>query len=164
MTEQAAIRELALTFFRSPLVGSALVREQGTVGDPLPVLHPGGGLASWVVPVTVGDRIAGLFQFTRDHRLLRYASFQRDPGTVDTCPAAASWLDPATVQSRAATIAMNDETLSSPFLTYDTEVTRLAWAVKATRPDGKSRLIWVAGDYVYPGPDPRGGPVTGGRS
>jgi hypothetical protein len=158
--EEIAIRQMALNLFQSSLIEGTIVREKGVVGAPLRILHPDGDLASWFVPVTVGDRIVGFFQFNTNHQLLRYASFQRNPENVDTCPPEASWLDPETVINQAATIAMKDETLSSPVLTYDKNITRIAWAVKATKPDGKSRLIYVTGAYAYPERDQSAGPST----
>lgn len=159
--ERRRVRKKALSLFRSGIVGSALVERRGSVAIPIPVQHPEGGLASWFVPTTVDDRIVGFFQFHPDAQLLRYASLQRDPQRVDNCPAAATWLDHKEIEKRAATLTTGDEEISSPFLTYDNNVSKLAWAVKATKRDGKSRLIFVAGDYVYPEPDRSEGPVTG---
>ena len=151
----------ALSLFRSGIVGSTLVEEKGAVATPIPVRDPEGEFASWFVPIIVADRIAGFFQFSPRLDLLRYASLQKEPESVDDCPTAASWIDPETVKNRAKILATDDEVLSSPYLTYDANISRLAWAVRAMKHDGGSRLIYVAGDYVYPERDRSRGPETG---
>ncbi len=92
---------------------------------------------------------------------MRYSSFQRRPGALDTCPDAAAWLDPATIRHSALSLAGPGETAGEPYLSFDTVPERLAWAVPLVAPDGASRIVYVAGDFAWE-PSPPGDPSFGG--
>jgi len=133
-------------------VGDAPLRRSATVRRALPVFAPGGGLHSWFVPVTVGDRLAAVLQLLPDRTLMRFSSFQRRPGELAGCPAAADWLDTGRIRARAEAQRRGNETAGEPFLTYDRTPDRIVWSVPLTRADGEVRHIYVAGEAVYAPP------------
>jgi hypothetical protein len=110
---------------------------EGSVGDPLPIRAPDGSLAGWFVPVVARELLLGFFQFDPALTLLRYSRFPR--------PVAGSlWLDADTVRATAAARFPDLAPAGTAFLTYDSHVTRLVWAVPA-----RGKTIFVAGDYAY---------------
>jgi hypothetical protein len=143
------IRALAQNLLRDGTIGSALVAASGRIETPIAVQMPDGGLHSWFVPVTIGDQIAGFFQFLPDGTFMRFSSFQRRADELAGCPAAADWLDPNRIKARAEAKRQPDERSSKPFLTYDRTPDRLVWAVRLTHARGEVRLIYVVGETVY---------------
>jgi len=131
------------------MADSALARDRGHLLDPLRIRSPGGAPAGWVVPIGLGDALLGFIQLRDDGAFHRYASFQRNPTTAAGCPPIATWLDEATVLARARAFARPDEALDSPTLAYDHSPDRVAWAVRATSPDGARRIVFVAGTAVW---------------
>jgi hypothetical protein len=152
--ETSRIGSQAQDLLRSGSIGNALIAASGRVETPIPVQTPGGQLHSWFVPVTVGNHLAGFFQFLPEGTFMRFSSFQRRADDLAGCPAAADWLDLERIQERAAVHLQPDETSGKPFLTYDRTPDRLLWAVPLTNARGKLRLVYVAGQSVYvPPPD-----------
>ncbi len=143
------IRAQAQNLLRGGTVGSPLVVESGHVETPIAVQAPDGQLHSWFVPVTVGNLLAGFFQFLADGTFMRFSSFQRRAGELAGCPPAADWLDLDRIQARAEVKRQPDETSGKPFLTYDRTPDRLVWAVPLTNARGQVRLVYVAGETVY---------------
>ena len=131
------------------LFGDPALRSAADVLEPIEVRDPDGVLNSWFCPVTIGDRLAGFAQLLPDLTLMRYSSFERRPGDTTGLPDAASWIDPDAIRSRAAAAARPDEELGDPVLSYDTDPARIAWRVPAIDARGRSRTLFVAGDYVY---------------
>lgn len=146
------------------LLARGLVGEAAVAGarvlEPIPVAHPAGGaLHSWFVPVAAADTLAGFAELRPDLELIRFSTFPQRP-QLNT------WTDPESIRLQAERASRSGETLGEPFLTYDREPSRLAWAVTATDASGGSRTLYVAGDYVYEAsPEPSahefgGGPRT----
>ncbi len=129
--------------------GSSVVRESGRIGTPMAVLAPDGALHSWFVPITVGDRLAGFYQFLPDLTMMRYSSFQRRDDSLEGCPSADSWVGAETIRRRAQEHASPGETAGPPFLTYDRAPSRLVWAVLLTSSDGTKRTLHIAGRAVW---------------
>jgi hypothetical protein len=141
------VRHRVAELLETGVLGDAALRESATVAPPIAVAEPSDGrLHSWFVPVAVGDRLAGFAELRPDLELLRYSGFP--PSSL---PPLAAWADLETVRKRAAGLAREDETLGEPVLTYDGAPSRLAWAVTATDAAGRSRRLFVAGDYAYEG-------------
>lgn len=134
------------------------------VDNAIAVVDPEGVRQRWFVPVvlhdTSGDRdddgnsgdsdsselqpvLVGFFVLGLDLVVHRWSSFQRRAGSLDGCPPAATWLDPATIASRARTVTATEPT-GPPMLSYDGAPERLAWAV----PCG-STTVYVAGDAAW---------------
>jgi len=153
--ETNQIRAHAQNLLRDGTVGSALVVASGRIETPIPVQAPDGRLHSWFVPVTVGNQLAGFFQYLPDGTFMRFSSFQRRAGDLTGCPAAADWLDLNRIQERAEVQRHPDETSGKPFLTYDRTPDRLVWAVPLTHARGAVRLVYVVGEMVYM-PPPEG--------
>jgi hypothetical protein len=134
-------------------LGDAELRASATVGDPIPVADPSdGGLHSWFVPIAEGEKLAGFAELLPDLTFVRYSSFQRGPGDTAGLPDLAAWTDADAIRRRAETVLGPGESLGDPVLTYDRSPSRLAWAVSATDAAGRSRMLYVAGDYVYEQP------------
>lgn len=145
----AVIAQQAERLLRSGVAQDALVARQGRAAPPLAISAPDGSPAGWFVGIAVAEQLAGFLQFTPGGDLLRYASFQRRPGSLAGCPAAAEWLDPAAIRRLAQAQARPGEQLGDPALTYDQAPTRLVWAVPTITPDEPAGAIYVAGSYVY---------------
>ena len=143
------IRAQAQRMLREETVGSARLAGAARIDAPIAVRAPDGRPHSWFVPITVGDHLAGFFQFLRDGTYMRFSSFQRREGDLTGCPVAADWLDPDHVRTRADIQRRPDETGGAPFLTYDRTPDRLVWAVPLTDARGVVRLVYVAGQTVY---------------
>lgn len=139
----------ASEIFKDKRTEDLLINEKGKIGEPLPVIDPSGEVDSWFVPVTAGDKIIGFMQFDNKIKFLRYASFQRVPGSLQGCPRAALWLDTAEITAQAKKMTTPEETLSLPVLSYDNHRTRIVWALTAADKAGNKRTIYVAGSYVY---------------
>jgi hypothetical protein len=147
--ETSQIRAHAQKLLRGGTIGSDLVVASGRIETPIAVQSPSGRLHSWFVPVTVGDKLTGFFQFRADGTFMRFSSFQRRASDLAGCPATADWLDPNRIQARAEVQCQPDETSGKPFLTYDRTPDRLVWAVPLTNARGEVRLVYVAGETVY---------------
>jgi hypothetical protein len=116
----------------------------GRLLDPVPVRSPDGAPAGWFVPVARDDSLLGFIQLDAAGRFHRSSMFP--PGAkVGT----ADWLDAATIRSRARSQMDPEEELGEPVLSYDGHPDRLAWLVTSTRPDGRTRRVFVAGAAVW---------------
>ncbi len=143
------VNEKAIGLFKSGIAQDRVVQKSGKVERPIPIQGPGGEIVSWFVGITVGQRLAGFMQFKDDLTLMRYSTFQRHASSLDSCPIADTWLNPSRVLEMAKTKACPTDDLESPFMTYDCNLTRIVWAVRATSNDGERAMIFVAGEYVY---------------
>jgi hypothetical protein len=143
VSEPQDARGRVAELLEASLVGDAATLDEARVLDPIPVAEPGGGgFHAWFVPVAVGDELAGFAELGPDLEFVRYSSFPHRPRVRD-------WTDPETIRGRAADIGRPGERFGEPMLTYDREPSRLAWAVRATDPAGRSRTIYVSGNFVY---------------
>lgn len=142
-------------------VGNALIRSSGLIGEPLPVQSPDGSFHSWIVPVTVGDRLAGILRFLPDLTFMQFSGFQLHEASLEGCPEAQGWLDGNAVRERFSEQLRRGETASPPFLTYDRYPSRLAWASELTSADGKVRKLYLAGRACWEDPGSAGGKSFG---
>ena len=162
--DAARFSKAAQQLLASGSAGDELLHRSATVLPALPVHAPSGTLHSWFVPVTVGDRLAALFQFLQDGTLMRFSSFQRRAGDFTTCPAAADWLDTKRIQMRAEGHRLPNEVAQDPFLSFDRSPDRLVWAVPFANKRGEIRLVYVSGETVYlPPPEGTLGAARGRR-
>ena len=152
--ENSPIQVQARNLLRGGMFGSILVAASGRAETPVAVQTPEGRLHSWFVPVTVGNQLAGYFQFLPDLTVMGYSSFQRKDDSLNGCPVAESWTDPDTIRGLAGTLAGPGETAGTPYLTYDRAPSRLAWGVPLTSPAGTKRTVLVAGQAVWESPSP----------
>lgn len=132
------VRAAADRLLRSGYVDDPAIRSEGTIGDPLPIRAPDGAPAGWFVPVTSGELLCGFFQFDPQRTLLRFSRFPK-------YPPAKSWLDAHTIRELALEKFPDLAPAGTPFMTYDRNVTRLAWAV----PVSGGRTIYVTGNYAW---------------
>jgi hypothetical protein len=147
-TEDTVYQRVQL-LFQQGTVRDPLVSQKGKLVWPIPVHSPQGKIDSWFVAVTVEGRIVGFFQLAPDLTLQRYASFLRRPGSIEGSPLAGTWLDPEQITARASTLLQPGETAELLHMTYDRNPDRLAWQVNVRAPEGVTRTIFVAGEYVY---------------
>lgn len=150
--DATSITEKARQLLANGSLGDEQLRRSATVGCALPVLAPGGELHSWFVPVTVGDWLVAFFQFLSSGILMRFSSFQRRSGEIDSCPNAEDWLSLEKIQAHAAIQRRKNETIGKPILTYDRTPDKLAWKVPLTNECGEVRYVYVAGETVYTSP------------
>lgn len=139
----------AQALIKSGEMGGATIRKSGRVEQPIPVLAPSGNLHSWFVPVTVGELLAGFFEFQPDLTLMRYSSFQRHEESLEGCPASELWINANAIQRRVENTAHPGEKVLELFLTYDRTPSYLAWKAVLASPDGAIRTVHVAGDSVW---------------
>jgi hypothetical protein len=139
-------------------LGTEVPDRAAEVADPVAVHAPDGTPAGWIVGLTVGERLAGFAQFDQEARMLRYASFQRRPGSLDGCPRRDVWLAGDQARARARDATRPGETLGVPFLSFDAHPSRLVWIVPAASAAGATDDLYVAGDVLYRKPRPAGGP------
>ncbi len=150
MSDSQQVRNRVAELLTTGLIGDAPALEGARVHKPIPVADPASGrLHSWFVPIAWGDTLVGFAELRPDLEFVRYSSFQRRPGDTTGLPDLTDWTDPEKIRLHAARASRPDEKLGEPILTYDREPTRLAWAVTATDPAGRSRKLYVVGDYVY---------------
>jgi hypothetical protein len=138
-----AIRQRARWLLEDRSWVSPLVASSGVVEGPLTINDGAGNPERWFVPVVVGEQLVGYFVFGLDGVVHRWSTFQRRPDSLDGCPAAADWLDPDTITSRARDVAGRQPT-GRPVLGYDDSPDRLAWRV----PVG-DRTVAVAGTAAW---------------
>lgn len=143
------VYQRALALYKEGITDSALIQKSGKVETPIAIHEPGGDIEAWFVGVVVNDKLAGFMRFNNDLMLLGYSSFQRQKNSIDECPNAKSWLDPDTVLKRAKSAALPGAHLEQPFLSYDQNSDRIAWAVRTTDEQDEDKLIYVAGEFVY---------------
>jgi hypothetical protein len=153
--DPARIKALASEHLAQGRFGDEHVRRTATVAEPRLVVGPRGEPHSWVVGLTIGDRLAALFQMLLDGTVMRYASFQRRPGDLSGCPPARDWLDPASARDRVASQAHPHDDVETPVLTFDRSPDRLVWAVPIRGSDGRRHTVYVAGTSVYELPEAR---------
>src|SRR5262249_48816740 len=90
--DSAAIEMMARQYLVSGSFGDWFLRDAAAIAVPRLVVGPRGEPHSWLVGLTVGDRLAAVFQLLLDGSLMRYSTFQGQPGDVTRCPPAADWL------------------------------------------------------------------------
>lgn len=113
----------------------------GRLGEPIRVISPTGALEDWVVPVLQGTQVIGFYQLTSELRIKRFSELA-DPNAFtinlhDVLLAAQRALDPS-------------ERPGIPFLSYDGNPDRLAWAVPVDGPSGPA-TIFIAGGVAWRG-------------
>lgn len=142
------ISKKAESLLRSAFFTDKFISQQGKIHPPIPVLNSDESINSWFVAIVMDQLLAGFFQFSNELEVMRYSSFQRQAGSLDGCPKAYIWLDKERMMDRAKKEMKNNEEVSEPYLTYDSNPFRIVWAVSAISSHNKRR-IYVAGNYVY---------------
>jgi hypothetical protein len=148
-TYEKEARLLAVQLLERGDVGTRLLKASGIVGEALPVHKPEGGIDSLVVPVTVGDRLAGYFRFLPDLTLMGYSSFQRNEDSCDSCPESKLWLDKKAILDRFREKTATGEIVGEPVLTYDTFPARLAWGAIVSSSGVAIRKLYAAGHIIW---------------
>jgi hypothetical protein len=142
-------RSEAVSLLAEGTVGDRAARELGKVGQAVPVSGPSDELHSWLVPVSVKDKLVAWVQLLPDLQLLRYSTFLTREDETGNCPKTRDWFDPETISRKASAMSKQGETLGEPRLTYAGSPSKLAWAVEASDSQGNRRTIMVAGDAVF---------------
>lgn len=126
-----------------------IFRKRILVESPISIHGNDAKIVSWFVGLTVEDKLLGFFQFDSKLDFMRYSSFQRKPDSIKECPDSKMWLNTKYVMKRAQKLVSIDYTLENPILSFDGNLARIAWLVKAVNKNGDIKKIFVAGDYVY---------------
>lgn len=143
------IFQKAVELFKAGVAQDNLVQKRGKVEKPIPIYDEQENIVSWFVGVTITDKLVGFMQFDSSMELMRYATFQRRAESLEACPESKTWLDPKHIKERARRHASPGDTLKRPFLSFDKNITRIVWVVKAVDKTGTAKKILVAGDFVY---------------
>jgi hypothetical protein len=130
------------------------------VGEAAAVCDVSGAFHSWVVPLTIKEKLVAWAQFSARLELQRFSTFLRREGEFDPCPDVADWFDPEVVRKRVIDKVGEEVDLSVPMLTFDRDPSRLVWLVEALRARGEPQRWFVAGPSVWE--DPGMEDVTGG--
>jgi len=147
----ADMRALARQLLDSGSYGDEPVRRSAAIAEPLLVAGPRREPHSWLVGLTIADRLAAVFQFLLDGTVMRYSSYQRKAGDLTHGPPARDWLDADVVRAHATANARPGERIEDLWLTYDRNPDRVVWAARL-RGGASSRTLFVAGDSVYEPP------------
>lgn len=107
------------------------------MGEPLQIVSVDREPAGWFVPLVDGEFLVAFLQFDERLTLLRHSRF---PRPVDR----RLWLDADAIAQRATSTFPDAQPVAAPFLTYDGNITRIAWALPVA-----GGTIFVAGDYAY---------------
>lgn len=107
------------------------------MGDPLQITSVDREPAGWFVPLVDGALLVAFLQFDERLTFLRHS---RLPKPVDK----RVWLDADAIAQRAMSAFPDAKRTAAPFLTYDGNITRIAWAVPV-----EGGTIFVAGDSAY---------------
>lgn len=142
-------RRLAEQVLSSEDAADPFARSEGLLLEALTISAPDGGEAGWMVPIAFGDVLLGFIQLRADGTFHRYASFQRRPGAIESCPETAVWLDRNTISERARATKRDSEMVSEPVLTYERSPDRLVWMVTVADRDGTRARVHVAGDTAW---------------
>jgi hypothetical protein len=126
-----------------------LIKKSGKVETPIPIYDSEDVIVSWFVGITVMDRIVSFIQFDQNLEFMRYSTFLHKNASLEGCPKAITWLNPVYIRKLARTKASADEILSTPFMTYDRNLSRIVWAVKASKNHNSEKTIFVSGQFVY---------------
>ena len=114
------------------------------------VLDAGRESAGWVVPLTVGTRLAGFAQFDASGTFQRYASFIRRPGGLEEAPESGSWLSASEASRRAErALRLRRGPAARAWLSFDREPSRLAWRVEGRDPARGPWQAFVAGSFAW---------------
>jgi len=147
-TDNKIVREEASKLFHT-IVEDSLVKREGRLLQPIPIVNINGDTEAWFIGVGVNDILAGFFQLDINLNLMRYSSFQRRTSSLEGCPRIDAWTNSGEILERARKYALPNEQLGVPFLTYDNNISRIVWGVRTLIHECSSRIIYVAGDYVY---------------
>jgi hypothetical protein len=142
------VRDEASRLYQT-IVEDPLVKREGTLLEPIPIVNVKGDTEAWFVGVGVNELLAGFFQIDIQLNLMRYSSFQRKTSSLDGCPKIDTWTNSDTIIKNARKSASSEEKLGEPFLTYDGNINRIAWGVPTQTADNQTRIIYVAGEFVY---------------
>ena len=131
--------------------GDQQVRRSATIAEPLLVVGPEREPHSWLVALTIAERLVAVFQFLLDGTVMRYSSYQRRPDDLTHCPLAREWLDADVASAHVRAKARPDEEVDDVWLTFDRNPDRVVWAVRL-RGSGGDRTLFVAGTSIYEPP------------
>ena len=137
--------------FNEMVAKDLVLKKKVTLNKPIPIYGAKEEIVSWFVAITVGDKLLGFLQFDFDLNFMRYSTFQRKKSSLEGCPDSRTWLDPKYIKNRAKSKASPGDILDEPLLSFDKNLTRIAWVVKAVNKNSNVKKIFVAGDYVYIG-------------
>lgn len=126
-----------------------VINKYGKVQAPIPIYDLENKIVSWFVGITVRDRIVSFLQYDENINFIRYSEFLHKNESLERCPKAFTWLKPAYIKKLARTKVSPGYSLSTPFMTYDTNPSRIVWAVRASDNHNHKKTIFVAGTFVY---------------
>ncbi len=134
----------------SGMVFDKEILRRATICDPIPIYTENKIIDKYFIGIAVEDKLIGFCNLDEENNFTSYSSFQRDQSTLLGCPLSKSWLDIDYIKNTARKLASPEDNLETPYLSFDNNISRIAWIVIAiNKTSGKKRKIFVAGDYVY---------------
>jgi len=122
---------------------------RAVVGPAAPVCDPLGNFHSWVVPLTIDEKLVAWAQFSSQLVLQRFSLFLRREEDLGRCPNEADWFDPDVVRRRIIRKLGAEVDLSAPILTFDRDPSRLVWLAETRDSSGLRKRWFVAGQSVW---------------
>jgi hypothetical protein len=111
---------------------------------PVPIKDPDGEVTiGWLVAVVDGNAMTGFVQLGSDFAFHRSSVFGVEQNAGD-------WLDADRVREIARSRLNQDETLGTPYLSYDVAPERVGWIVPVNGPGGSQRRLMVTGGSAFP--------------
>lgn len=148
-SQKNEIRERAKTILESGVVQNPFVQKKGLISEPIHIYNQQKEIKAWFVGLIIEDKLVGYIQFDSNLIFLRYTTFQRRPDSLDNCPDVKKWLDIETIKDVVKTKVNADEEIFQPYLSFNKNISRIAWAVETVNQKGEKRLFFVTGDYVF---------------
>lgn len=136
------VRDRTMELFKSGMFSDVKITSGGNIETPIQMFNPDGSICAWYVGITIGDRLVGYMQFTDELVLMSFSVYGKD-GLPKT------WLNPSAILDLAKMKSEAGDELMEPFLSYDRNPSRIAWAIRYKDKSGKIGTIFVAGEYVY---------------
>lgn len=122
---------------------------EAAIGEPVLVHSVRGEPSYWLVPIEREDRSIGFVRVTLEGEAVASGAYYRDPARLDAAPHVVTGITADEAREQAAAAAGADAVLDQPIFVHDGPPGREAWLVRARRPDGTARSLFVTAAGWY---------------
>jgi len=131
------------------IIPSLYSQKTGEIEESIPIYDSRQKIVSWFVPYTIKNKLVSFLQFDENLEFIRHSTFLNKNSDIEDCPERDTWLEPKNIIELAKTKTDVDDVFEKPFLTYDQNISRIVWCVKAKNKKGNTKTIFVVGNFVY---------------
>jgi hypothetical protein len=103
----------------------------------------------WLVPVEHAERAIGFVRVTLEGDAVASGAYYRDPARLDTAPRVVTGITADEARGQAAAAVGAEAVLDEPVFVHDGPPGREAWLIRARRPDGTARSLFVTSAGWY---------------